>query len=126
MDNREIKFRAWNPRIKQMEFDFEIVFFRGETDLRFTYYDDADYLIHMQYTGLKDKYDKEIYEGDILRWFPDKRKKYQDEIIRWSEKGAQFHFGNWYENDFPDTTEESKIVGNIYENPNLLKRNNIK
>ena len=130
---REIKFRAWLKEDKKMvnveTMDFtdksmqylkrsEIInayILRRESD------DDVEL---MQYTGLKDKNDKEIYEGDIL-FFRDENMKYivvwQDaafiiksiEIRKYSEKMC------WLD----DTEICCEIVGNIYENKNLLEEN---
>ena len=72
-----------------------------------------------QYTGLKDRDGKEIYEGDIIRWYPNRPKNYNDEIVEYI--GNAFSLGGWYEGDYPDTEKYCKVIGNIYENPELLK-----
>lgn len=74
-----------------------------------------------QYTGLKDKDGKEIYEGDILQ-FPKGGKRY----VEWDDDFKVFvlvdpkvklesvNIGNW-------STKNTKIIGNIFENKELLK-----
>ena len=131
---REIKFRAWLKEDKKME-NVKTMDFTDKTIrclkknefinaylLRRVSFDDVEL---MQYTGLNDKNDKEIYEGDIL-FFRDENTKYvvvwQDtafiiksiEIRKYSEKMC------WLD----DTEICCEIVGNIYENKNLLEENN--
>lgn len=78
-----------------------------------------------QYTGLTDKNGKEIYEGDVLLWNERKLE------VRWGNAGWGLHsdlfksFGhpngdtcNPY--NTPGYTPKSEIIGNIYENPELL------
>lgn len=115
--NREIKFRAWQVHHKEMyqpfdgyiEFPSVVVGF-DDGDLRL----EGDDVILMQYTGLKDKNSKEIYEGDILRW------KYEgDEYIKQVEwKGFCFQPFNGQE--WSPIKEECEVIGNIWENPELL------
>ena len=130
---REIKFRAWLKEDKKME-NVKTMDFTDKTIrclkknefinaylLRRVSFDDVEL---MQYTGVKDKNDKEIYEGDIL-FFRDENTKYvvvwQDtafiiksiEIRKYSEKMC------WLD----DTEICCEIVGNIYENKNLLEEN---
>lgn len=79
-----------------------------------------DKCVLMQYTGLTDKNGKEIYEGDIV-----KSEQWTPEIYRvWFSRGG-FCFSNdttdiEYVND-AKYLEQFEVIGNIYENPELLK-----
>lgn len=69
-----------------------------------------------QYTGLKDKNGKEIYEGDIL--YTNKYDK-KHGIVRWNEELGALHIYN-----VPSKTLRNarlyEVIGNIYDNPELL------
>jgi hypothetical protein len=69
-----------------------------------------------QYTGLKDKNDKEIYEGDILEY--DELKKYY-EVMR--HNGAYLVKGLFEKGIYYPLNTLGKVIGNIYENPELLE-----
>lgn len=127
---REIKFRAWTTESKEMLYDvgiegIEVSIFDEESGDWQILGDREEnsmlqHCILMQYTGLKDKNGKEIYEGDIVRWYPQRRKNHIDVVIKYLDYWARFDFGDWYELDFPNTDKESLVIGNIYENPELL------
>lgn len=81
----------------------------------------------MQYVGLKDKNDKEIYEGDIVNLLPEGYIKIPAEvqittrgiIFFRHDTRAGIYGADWCE--FNAELSNAPIIGNIYENPELLK-----
>ena len=118
--SREIKFRVWKPEVKSlMELEDQFV------SEALHYSKDGNHKI-MQYTGLKDKNGKEIYEGDILRVSS------ENTLLNWEViyvgdyatfslfrgKDYQFCMGIEHINHGMSGTE---VIGNIYENKELLE-----
>lgn len=71
----------------------------------------------MQFTGLKDKNGKEIYEGDI---FQDEEDGYCD-FVEWDDTYFGWTTHKWFLPNEMMNLEEMEIIGNIYENKELLK-----
>ncbi len=113
---REIKFRAWNPKTKVLH-SWETIVTKWDNEEftgLFLIPQDKFYKL-MQYTGLKDKNGKEIYEGDIIVYLVIKYKS----VVEWEHGG----FGFIGADGEPMYTEEDfEVIGNIYENPELLKK----
>ena len=80
----------------------------------------------LQFTGLQDRNGKEIYEGNILKYnFPyDGRLKHVSPV-KFLETEASFGIKDRYENEIPlyriTANNYFEVVGNIYENPELLE-----
>jgi len=105
--NREIKFRAFDDgKMLTMPTDTNFVLSRFFGFLR----DDA---IIMQYTGLKDKNGKEIYEGDIT----------DEGLVIFHNEYLGFFVKNDYEEEQLRPLYDFaflEIIGNVYETPQLL------
>lgn len=118
---REIKFRAWSPVKKRMELvgDIEWDSHEGmeiESICTETQKLSPAIFILMQYTGLKDKNGKEIYEGDILQL-----NSGRTGVVAYHEERAGFIFQDEYnEMLYQRTGYIDEIIGNIYENPELI------
>lgn len=124
--NREIKFRAWHKDLKKMFKIGQITLEKGTWNFE---PNDRDFIgmsipyqpsfVLMQYIGLHDKNGKEIYEGDILKsiqW---------NDIYLVKQIGTAYYLCRKGKNGFNKITtwnnaEKSEVIGNIYDNPELL------
>jgi hypothetical protein len=114
---REIKFRAWDTKAKRLV-DIENLRLGLDGHLANSqgkYLDYESRYILMQYTGLNDKNGKEIYEGDIVRGS-------NDQAVPQAPREVRFQIsGGWVADNLALWAIHLPIVlGNIYENPELL------
>ncbi len=109
---REIKFRMW---------DFENQEMIDGDSLAFEEYAPIKHLLSrkgiMQFTGLCDKNGKEIYEGDV--WLL--QGSDTPRVIVWHRYGWWFQYPGSAVTKPVEWTEDGEVIGNIYENPELLE-----
>lgn len=125
------KYRAWDKRDKKSYLVDEIVWDNGKFDSigdAITFYRGAEEVELMQSTGLKDKNGKEIFEGDIIRYNIDvvDIKRHPTLGFYTVLDGREGFFGDGMSiDDFEEGAKEfsktAEIIGNIYENPELLE-----
>ena len=142
---KTIAFRAWDKKHKIMlpgtniwnlceDGEYGLVWYLGNRDYAPESFGDSEFLELMQFIGLTDKNGKAIYEGDIFEIEFDEKKILTKIIF----KDCKFQLAltndkEWEDNDkeWEDWEEERSnlenwitdlnVVGNIYENPELIK-----
>lgn len=131
------KYRAWDKTDKEMYLVDEINFNRGEFESigdGITFLREADKVELMQSTGLKDKNDKEIFEGDILtdgHTTGDIRNHPTLGFYIVDESSKEGYLSDTVGiEDFEEAKEfmrnSIEVIGNVYENPELLEVNDEK
>jgi uncharacterized phage protein (TIGR01671 family) len=123
---REIKFRAWDKKRKRMIYDYdknlgilldgtlinvfnELPFKKEDIEL-------------MQFTGLKDKKGKDIYEGDIVvNWWINGDRKVDEGRGVVEMRDGIYGYQSIHSNFFYKIGTYLEVIGNMYENKELLK-----
>ena len=108
---RDIKFRAWEAANGQMNYDPRFIAWESAAGMPLYAINRANQepdVVLMEYTGLKDKNGKDIYEGDIL-------KGGNGGLVQCEDALRVFYSS-------AEAARQLEVVGNIYENPELLKK----
>jgi len=111
---RQLKFRAWNLHTKTMLMPSDVSTMPMMPEIRHA--DGDTGTIYLQWTGLLDKNGKEIYEGDVCKGHDGGNWEiyWREEPAGWGVRSEANEF------NLRCTKIDLDVLGNIYENPELL------
>ena len=130
-------WRAWSEYNEKMGSVIVIDFEEGEVLIELElddgskarHFDDLDNIHLMQNTGLKDKKGVEIYEGDIVKWsrlcmdfnLENYEERSDNFVVEWDVYNTGFVLGDGEVFLYKDISTELEVIGNIYDNRNLIQ-----
>ena len=127
-----LKFRAWDKVEKKMLFDADpfVIHVSGSNEPLLAKTHRNGDCIFEQYTGLKDKNGKEIYEGDIVKY-----SRHLHGLIPPESRTAVVKWWTGEEENYPCCTTSGfalpysedgyEVIGNIHENKELIEAKNV-
>jgi len=115
---KDIEFRVWDKINKVMRYDVSSVDFENKK----IFFSNGDFWYKpfnlMQYIGLKDLNGKKIYEGDVIQGV----NRIHEQVVSnevFYLRGC-FMFGSYNAHEFFNRHQYIEVIGNIYDNPELL------
>jgi uncharacterized phage protein (TIGR01671 family) len=133
MKNRKIKVRVWSKPLERfltkdewfLDFDGDLHFIEYDEDSNQYWPDrvpEENYVVQ-QYTGILDKNGVEIAEGDIIQYQDGSHQApfYDKVVVEWVSENDGWVYSGWKFCDNFLQGGEFQVVGNLLENPELLK-----
>lgn len=116
--DRVIKFRAWDKYRKEIVLHDSLYELQSWNRTR----EELNNFIFMQFTGIKDRNGREIFEDDIVRINVPNGGDFENTVGRvfWHDEEAAFYHGNSEGRPPKRMWEYVTVIGNVYENPDLL------